>query len=126
MNITNKQSILWLDCVGALIVGIVILCACQLISEWDSLPLWIILGVGLANLAYGTYSFWVTTRNPRPMVLLKILALANIMWLAVCIAIVVWNWDNISVFGIFHKFAEGIYVASLGCIEWRWRKSLAE
>ena len=126
MNLgVNKQNVLWVDCIGGLIVGVLILCACKLISHWDSLPLSIVLGVGFANLAYGGYSLWVTTRKPRPILLVKILALANMAWLFVCVAIVASHWSEISVFGIFHKLGEGIYVAALGYVEWRWRETLA-
>lgn len=125
MDTGKRQNILWVDCIGGLIVGVLILCFCQLISEWDSLPLWIVIVVGIANLAYGGYSLWITTRNPRPMILVKILALANMAWLVVCVAIVVSHWSEISPFGILHKLGEGIYVASLGYTEWRWRKTLS-
>jgi uncharacterized membrane protein (UPF0136 family) len=121
----NKKNVLWVDCIGGLVVGVLILCACKLISYWDSLPLWIVLAVGFANLAYGGYSLWVTTRNPRPILLVNILALANMAWLVVCVAIIASHWSEISIFGILHKLGEGIYVASLGYVEWRWRKTLA-
>jgi len=38
---------------------------------------------------------------------------------------VVTYWNEISALGICHMLAEGIYVASLGVIEWRWRNALA-
>jgi hypothetical protein len=117
MNKLKDDQVLWIDCIGGLVVGVLILCLCRLISEWDSLPLWIVLAVGFANLGYGGYSLWVTTRNPRPMALVKILAIANMAWLGVCVAIVVSHWSEISAFGIFHKLAEGIYVSSLRFME---------
>jgi hypothetical protein len=125
MNVGEKDNIFWFDCIGGLVVGVIILCLCPLISAWDNLPLWIVLAVGFANLAYGGFSLWVTTRSPRPVLLVKILSLANIAWLAVCIAIVVWHWSEISFFGVIHKIGEGLYVASLGLMEWRWRRSLS-
>ena len=126
MNLSvNKQNVLWVDCIGGLIVGVLILCACKLISHWDSLPLSIVLGVGFANLAYGGYSLWVTTRKPRPAIFVKILALANMAWLIVCVVIIASHWNEISIFGILHKLGEGIYVASLGIVEWRWRETLS-
>lgn len=126
MNVSDKQNILWLDCLGGLMVGVFVLLFSNLISEWDSLPLGIVRFVGFANLAYGSYSIWVTTRAPRKIILVKILALANMAWLFVCITIIVIHWNDISLFGTIHKLAEGIYVASLGVIEWRWRESLAK
>ena len=99
--------------------------AARFFSELDRLPLWVIRFSGFANLAYGSYSLFVTTRVPRRLILVKCLALANMAWLVVCIAIVVTYQNEISAFGVSHLLAEGIYVASLGAIEWRWRKILA-
>jgi len=125
MNRHQKQRILWLDCTGGLVAGAVVLLAARFFSDLECLPLWIIRFVGFANLAYGCYSLWVTVQIPRKLVLVKCLALANMAWLAVCIAIVVTYWNEVSVLGIGHMLAEGIYVASLGVIEWRWRNALA-
>lgn len=124
MNVINRQNVLWIDCLGGLLVGVLVLLFSNLISEWDSLPLGIIRFVGFANLVYGSYSLWVTTRVPRKVIFVKILAIANMAWLLVCIMIIAMHWNDISLFGVSHKLAEGIYVASLGVIEWRWRKSL--
>ena len=119
-----KEKILWLDCIGGLVVGVFLLLFCQTISRWDNLPLWIIIGVAIANLVYGSYSLWLTTRKPRSLVALKILAIANMAWLAVCVLIVATHWREISTFGIVHKIGEGVYVAGLGFVEWKWRFDL--
>ena len=119
-----KKNILWFDCIGGLLVGILVLMACRLISGLDSLPLWVILSVGIANLVYGSYSLWLATRRPRPILPLKILAIANMAWLGACLTIVAVFWQSISLFGILHKLSEGIYVATLGYLEWKWRNTI--
>lgn len=116
MSKFKKQDILWIDCIGGLVVGVLILCVCRLISVWDNLPIAVVIGVGIANLSYGSYSLWVTLRKPRPLSIVKFLSLANMAWLAVCISIVAFYWKDISAFGIFHKLGEGLYVASLGVL----------
>jgi len=121
----QKQKILWVDCIGGLVVGVIVIFACRLISRLDSLPLWIIVSFGIANLVYGSCSLFVTTRKPRPMRLIKILAIANMVWLVICIAIVASHWQQVSLFGVFHKLGEGAYVAILGVIEWKWREELS-
>ena len=126
MNNITKQNILWVDCIGGLVVGVLVLCFCRLISSLGGLPIGIVLLVGFANLFYGTYSLWLTTRNRRGMVFLQILAFANMAWLLVCLAIIVSHWSDITIFGMVHKLTEGIYVAALGWLEWQWRESLAE
>ena len=120
----HKRNILWLDCIGGLVVGVIVLMACRVISRLDGLPLGIILVVGIANLVYGSYSLWLTKRKPCPMIPLKILATANIAWLGACIAIVVFHWESISLFGVIHKLGEGAYVATLGFLEWKWRDTI--
>ena len=59
------NNILWLDCIGGLVIGVIVLLASELLSQWDGLPTGVIRFVGFANLAYGSYSIWVATRNPR-------------------------------------------------------------
>ena len=125
MKMNNRNNILWLDCIGGLLVGILVLLFCRLISTWDGLPLNVIIFVGMANLLYGSYSLWVTTRAPRPLKVVTILAFANMGWLAVCITIIAVNWTEISTFGVLHKLGEGLFVSILGYTEWHWRKSLA-
>lgn len=120
----QKQNILWLDCIGGLVAGILILIFRELISDLDSLPIQIIVLVGFTNLVYGSFSLWVTTRIRRPARLIRILATANIFWLAVCLTIVVLYWREISLFGTVHKIGEGVYVAFLGFLELKWLQEL--
>ena len=123
MKVTNHK-ILWLDCLGGIVVGIVVLAICQRLSNWEGLPLTIIVALGLVNLSYGTYSLYVTTRRPRPMNLVKILAVANMAWLVVCIAIASTYWNQITGLGLLHLLGEGAYVAGLGYTEWKMREML--
>ena len=121
----DKRTILWVDCTGGLAVGVIVLACCNFLSNLDSLPIWVTIFVGFANLGYGSFSLWLTTRSPRPLRLVRVLAIANIAWLAVCITIVMSHWQGISTFGVFHKLGEGLYVALLGCLELKWRHALA-
>ena len=60
-----RPRILWLDCLGGLIVGIVVVAICQPLSNWECLPVSIMMGMGIANLIYGCFSLFVTLRRPR-------------------------------------------------------------
>ena len=117
--------ILWLDCLGGLAVGVIVVAFCWPISNWEGLPLVVVLAMGMVNLAYGSFSLYVTTRKNRPLSLIKILAIANMFWLLVCCVIVVVHWNQISILGILHLIGEGIYVAALGKVEWKLKDSLA-
>ena len=119
------DKILWFDCIGGLIVGCVVLAMYKLMSDWESLPAAVIFSMGVANLAYGSYSLFVTTRQPRPLVMVKLLAIANMFWLIVCLVIATAYWQQISILGMLHVVGEGIYVAALGLAEWKWRLLLS-
>ena len=121
---TNPSRILWVDCIGGLVVGFVVLAFCQLISGWENLPLATVIVMGFANLVYGGYSLFVTTRKKRRLILIKILAMANMAWLLVCVTIAAMYWNQISLLGIVHVIGEGIYVAGLGFVEWNMKESL--
>lgn len=122
----SSDRILWVDCLGALIVGCVVLSIYKLLSDWESLPTAIVFSMGIANLAYGSYSVFVTTRKPRPLLMVKILAIANMFWLIVCVAIATAFWQQMSFLGVLHLVGEGIYVAALGLTEWKWRMLLSD
>lgn len=123
---TSKVTILWIDCLGGLMVGFFVLLFCSLISAWTNLPTSIVISMALANLLYGSYSLYVTTRKSRSILLVKILAVANICWLFVCISIAVYYWQEVSALGLLHVIGEGIYVAALGLVEWRWKHVLSD
>ena len=125
MEYTDRSRILWVDCIGGLVVGFVVLVFCQLISSWENLPLATVVLMGAANLAYGVYSLFVTTRKKRPLILVKMLAIANMAWLLVCVVIAVIYWSQISPIGFVHVIGEGIFVAGLGFVEWKMKESLA-
>ena len=81
--------------------------------------------MGVANLLYGSYSLFVTTRRGRSKKLIEILAVANVIWLFICISILVCYWQQISIFGLIHVLGEGMYVAVLGLVEWQLRERLS-
>ena len=121
----KKPKILWLDCIGGLVVGTVVLIFASLLSDWEGLPKTTVQFMAIANLAYGSYSFYVTTRRQRPLSLVTILSVANIVWLPVCIVIVALFANQITGLGMLHLLGEGLYVAGLGVVEWRMRETLA-
>ena len=120
----DSGRILWLDCIGGLVFGLVVIALCWPLSRWEGLPLNVVLATGSANLIYGSYSLFVTTRKNRSLKLVKILAAANMFWLVVCVGILIAYWNQISVLGVLHVAGEGIYVSALGLVEWKMKESL--
>lgn len=122
----SNDRILWIDCLGGLIVGCAVIACHQVLSDWENLPIRIVIGMGVANVLYGSYSLYVTTRRSRSIGLIQLLAIANMSWLFVCIGIAASHWPEISAFGLLHVIGEGAYVAGLGYTEWRLQKTLAD
>ena len=116
-----NTNILWLDCVGGLVVGIIVLVFCKVLSNWEGLPLSVVAFMAIMNLVYGAFSLFITLRKPRPIILVRILAIANMAWLLVCIAIVATWFNQLTLLGWIHVLGEGLYVATLGWVEWKWR-----
>lgn len=119
------DRVLWLDCLGGLFVGCVVLSICRLLSQWENLPLSVVMMMGAANLCYGCYSLFVTTRRPRPREYVSALAMANMIWFVVCSVVLIGWWDQITPPGIVHVAGEGIYVGALGFTEWKLRDRLS-
>lgn len=123
-NAASTYPILWLDCIGGITVGLIVLALSQWLSHWERLPIHVVIFMGLANLAYGTFSLFVATRQIRPAWLITTLASANMLWIVVCIVIACRWWEQISILGLAHVMGEGIYVFGLGLAEWRLRQKL--
>ena len=60
------------------------------------------------------------------MAVIGALAIANIIWLPVCLVIAGAYLSQITIFGGLHVIGEGIYVAGLGVFEWINRRTLAD
>lgn len=119
------KYLLWVDCIGAAVVGVTVILLSGWLSELEGLPRNVILFTGLVNLLYGSFSFSLAVRKRRPMRLIKALVWANLAWMPVCVGLVVAFWPSITVFGMAHVLGEGVYVGGLALLEWRHRDLLA-
>jgi hypothetical protein len=112
--------LLRIDSTAGLTAGALVLLAQRWLADLYALPLALIIGIGVANLAYGTASGSLLLLRPRQLPrLVRLLAIANILWAAGCIALGV-RWFGIaSPFGLAQLFGEGLLVGALGVVEWR-------
>jgi hypothetical protein len=113
------KSLLWIDCTGGLLVGVLVLSLSTWLSSLFAFPHELVLGMGVANLAYGTFSFSLARRAVRPRALLQLLASANMAWGVLCFITAGLLASQASAFGIAQLVFEGAYVAGLGMLEWR-------
>jgi hypothetical protein len=98
----------------------------QLLADLHNLPAGIILFIGCVNIAYGCFSLSITLRRNRSVAIVGALAIANIIWLPVCLVIAGAYLSQITILGGLHVIGEGIYVAGLGVFEWLNRRTLAD
>ena len=94
------------------------------LSALYSLPRSLLVGIGVANLLYGTYSGALARRSHRPMALLIVLVSANATWAALCALAAVRFAGTASVFGLAQLVGESVFVGALAALEWRHRESL--
>ena len=119
-----RQRLLQVDSTGGLVVGILVLALSARLSELYRLPHWSLVVMGLANVAYGTYSGLLARRTNRPLGMLVVLVIANALWGVGCLVVAARVADTASPFALAHLAGEGLYVGALAILEWRWRDSL--
>lgn len=118
------RSLLWIDCGAGLLAGaLVVLCSAWL-SRLYALPVALLLAIGIANLAYGAFSFSLARRAARPPALLALLVIANASWAVACGVMAVAVAPYASGWGLAHLLVEGLFVGGLAALEWRYRRFL--
>ncbi len=118
------RRLLWMDGGGGLLVGLVVLSLHGNMAGWYGLPEHIVLLTGAANMAYGLYSLQLAARRVRPRVMLRGLALANGAWTIVCAVLLLRHGVEATWLGQGHLVLEGLYVAALAVLEWRFQDLL--
>lgn len=121
---TRTRDLLWLDSRGGLAVGVGTLLLSRWLSELYRLPLAFVLVLAAANLTYGSFSFQLERRRPRPPALLHTLIAGNVIWGIGCF-VAAWQLRDVaSWIGLGALLFEGAYVGGLGLVEWRFRRAL--
>lgn len=118
------KSLLWIDCLGGLAVGVLVLVLASWLSTLYALPEPFILALGTANLAYGTFSLSLARRAVRPRALLRLLIGANLTWAVFCFGAGAVFAAQASAYGLALLLFEGVYVGGLGLLEWRFLDAL--
>jgi hypothetical protein len=122
----TARDLLWVDCTAALLAGAVVLPLSAWLGELYALPRGLLLVMGAANLAYGTFSFALARRARRPRGLLVLLVAANATWAGLCGLAAARLAGTASAFGLAHLLGEGLFVGGLAALEWRHRERLLD
>ncbi|MCH9648968.1 MAG: hypothetical protein K0U98_12075 [Deltaproteobacteria bacterium] len=119
-----RRHLVWVDGLAGLLVGATMLLLRGWLSEWYGLPAGLLLLLGLANLAYGSYSTSLAARSHRPERLILLLVVANSLWAIFCLTLTIRFFDTATVLGLGQLLGEASFVGGLACLEWRWRDLL--
>jgi hypothetical protein len=123
--LTNTASkLLWFDSAAGATVGLIFVVFHGWLAALYGLPDNFVLFVGLANLAYASFSFSLAIRPSRPRAMFIALVTANIVWGVLCISWAVGYWHTATIFGIGHLALEALFVGGLGITEWLSRQHL--
>lgn len=118
------KNLLWIDCTGAAVAGVVVITFSGWLSRLEGLPEELLIFTGAVNLLYASYSFFLAVRAERPMRLIKLLVFANLAWAPVCLMLVAVYSATATPFAYLHLVGEAIYVGTLAVFEWRYREVL--
>ncbi len=119
-----RYRLLRIDSFAGLSVGLGMLLLSNWLTVWYQLPKSFILLIALANIAYGCFSFSLTLREKRPLNLIVLLVIANLVWAVLCLRWVLIFAQKASFFGLAHLLAEALFVGGLAYLEWRYRDFL--
>lgn len=124
MFVPASRHLLRIDSIGGLIAGTLALSLSPWLSRLYAVPQSLVVGMGVANLAYGTMSGLLQRRAVRPPALIRLLVVANGLWAVLCLVTAVRLASTASVFGLAQLVGEGLYVGGLAALEWRAREAL--
>jgi len=116
--------ILWIDGTAALSAGVLSLVFAGLLADLYRLPQQLITFIGVVNLAYSAGSLTLAAQPRRRLAYIVALASANGLWACVCVALAVRLRNEASALGLAVIIFEGVFVAGLALLEWRYRQEL--
>jgi hypothetical protein len=119
----GQRALLWFDGGAGAIVGTLVLVFREWLAVLQGFPLGLVLFMGLANLAYASYSTTLAARatsgrTPSRRSIARLVA-ANGGWALVCAVIVVSTWPFATPLGRALVTFEGLFVGSLAFVEYR-------
>lgn len=121
-----RRQLLWVDGLAGATVGVLVLALVDWLSRLYQLPQNLLWWMGLANLAYASFSLSLARRRRRPLGLLCLLVAANGIWALACLRWAFLYRETASWFGLAQLVGEALFVGGLAILEWRWRRFLLE
>jgi len=120
----ERRNILRIDGSAGLSAGMVVWLLSDVLVGLYQIPTWLLTINISANIVYGMGASLLASWQHRPIGAIVALSVANLLWAVVCLVTAVLLVPTASLFGVGHFVLEGIFVATLGILEWRWRADL--
>ncbi|RBO81871.1 hypothetical protein DFP76_10714 [Marinomonas aquiplantarum] len=120
MRFINKSTILHLDGTAGLTAGILLLLLKDWLSHLYGLPIATIQFLAAANVCYGVYALSLAFSCVRKRFFILLLAMANVLWMLVCVMVIWHYFQTISLIGVVFLGLEGIFVMTLAYCEWKY------
>jgi hypothetical protein len=120
----ERRNILRIDGSAGLSAGMVVWLLSDVLVGRYQIPTELLSVNISANIAYGIGASLLASWQHRPIGAIVALSVANLLWAVVCLVTAVLLVPTASLFGVGHFVLEGIFVATLGILEWRWRADL--
>ncbi len=118
------RHLLRIDSLAGLFAGTAMLGLSGWLSALYALPRPVLIAMGIANMAYGTCSGFLSRRQRRPYAMIVALVVANGAWAVSCL-VAGWHYrDTASVFGLAGLIGEAMIVGGMAALEWRLRARL--
>lgn len=119
-----RRKLLWVDCTAGAVVGVAVLLLHDWLNKWYQLPQSLVFFMGVMNLTYALYSFSLARRSKRPMSLIRLLVIANLVWALLLVWWVFVFFETASLLGLGYLLLEALFVGGLAVLEWRSRELL--
>ena len=120
----NQRNILRIDGSAGFITGVIMWLLSDVLVALYQIPPWLFTINIMANLIYGIGASLLASWQHRPHGAVVALSVANLLWAVLCIVTAMVIAPTASIFGIGHFVGEGLFVGTLGVLEWRWRHAL--
>lgn len=125
MKLKKNLNVLHLDGAAGSIVGLLLFMLQNWVSSLYNLPIAIIHFLATANVCYGVYALSLAFSSNRNLLSISLLAIANALWMVVCVIMVSLFFQTASSIGLIFISLEGIFVIGLAIYEWKNRYQLS-
>jgi len=102
-------------------VGVLLFALLEWVSVLYNLPVNIVILLASANVIYGIYALTLAFLVTKPVYTITVLAIANALWVCICIFIALYYVQTASLIGVVFIILEAVFVCILAYYEFKFR-----